>query len=65
MEINAVLVLRVLVFQVVCEPADAGEFVACRQIEICVTEASINGTVTDANIGEAVRIIRPDGNIAS
>jgi hypothetical protein len=35
-----------------------------RRVKLSVAATGVDGTVTDPNVGEAVGIIRPDGNIA-
>src|SRR6267378_6217068 len=52
-----------------CEPdsrrsADARNFVSRCRVKVGVAAAAVDGTVTDANVGEAVRIVGADGNIA-
>src|SRR5882757_382972 len=51
MEIDAALVLRTGVLEIVGEAADAGKFRACRRVQIGVTGAEVDGAVTNAEIG--------------
>ena len=63
MEIDAALILRIGVLEIVGEAADAGEFRACRRVQIGVAGAEVDGAVTDADIGEPVGIVIADGNV--
>src|SRR5260221_5198485 len=64
MEVDAALVLRTGVLEIVGEAANAGKFRACRRVQIGVTGAEIDGAVTDAEIGETAWIIGADRNVA-
>jgi hypothetical protein len=63
-EINSVLILRILVLEIVRESGNAGKFVPRRRIEIGVTAAAVDSSVTDPKVGEAAWIVSADGNIS-
>src|SRR5207245_2397515 len=52
-EIDAALNQRVRVLEVVREAADAGEFISRHRVEVSVTPACVDGTMTEADVGEA------------
>jgi hypothetical protein len=51
-EIDAVLVLRVVVLEIVDKSRDGRKFVARLRIEVRVATAAVDGGMTDAEIGE-------------
>src|SRR6267143_6844100 len=50
MEIDAALVLSIRILEIVGEAADAGEFCACRGVQIGVAAAEVDGAMTEADI---------------
>jgi hypothetical protein len=64
MKIDAALNLRIRILEVLGTAADARNFVSRCRVKVGVAAAAVDGTVTDANVGEAVRIVGADGNIA-
>ena len=52
MEVDAVLVLRILILEIMSEARDSRKLVAGLRIEIGVA-AAVDGSVTAAEIGEA------------
>jgi hypothetical protein len=64
MEIDAALVLSIRILEIVGEAADAGEFCACRGVQIGVAPAEVDGAMTDADIRQTIRIVVADGNVA-
>src|SRR5229473_1570850 len=63
MKIDTALVLRIRILEIVGEAADGGEFISRHGIEISVAAAEIDGAVTDADIGQTIRIVVADGNV--
>ena len=61
MKIDAVLVLRILVLQIVRESRHCGKFVARHRIEIGIAPATVDRAMTDADVGEAVGSYSPTG----
>jgi hypothetical protein len=53
MEVNAVLVLRVLVLEIVGESRNRRKFVARLRIEVGVATAAVDCPVADAEVGQA------------
>src|SRR5262249_39623546 len=64
MHVDAVLVLRRLVGEIVCEAEHAGELVPGLRIEIGVAAAGVDRPVTDADVRQARRIVGPDRDVA-
>ena len=64
MRVDAVLVQRILVLEIVGEAEHAGEFPAGVRVEIGVAGARIQRLMTDAEIGEPVGIVSPDRDVA-
>ena len=56
--------LRIRVLEIIGDAGDGREFMSRQRIEIGVAAAAIDGPVTNAHVGKAVRIISPDRNIA-
>jgi len=63
-KIDAVLVLRVLVLEIVGKSRDGREFVARCRIEVGVATAAVDRGVANAEIGETRRIVGADGNVS-
>ncbi len=63
MEIDAALVLRVRVLEIVGKSGNRRKFVPRLRIEIGVA-AAIDGAVTDAEVGEAGGILGANGNVS-
>src|SRR6187402_1549651 len=64
MEIDAVLILRVLVLEVVGNASDRGKFLTGRRIEKGVSAAAIDCGMTDTEIGEATGIVGTHRDVA-
>lgn len=64
MEVDAVLILRILILEIVGEAGDSRKFTTGLRIEVGIAATAVDGSVTDAEIGEADRALRPNGNIA-
>jgi len=64
MHVDAVLVLRRLLGEIVGETEHAGEFVPGLRIEEGVPAAGVDDTVADADIRQAVGVIRPNRHVA-
>src|SRR6195256_4828556 len=63
MRVDSVLVLRVGIFEIVGEAEHRREFPAGLRIEISVAPTGVDRIVSDAEIGEAGRIVSADGDI--
>src|SRR4029077_15989847 len=64
MHVDAVLILRRLVGEIVGEAEHAREFVAGLGIEIGIARAGIDRAVSDADVRHARRVIGADGYVA-
>jgi hypothetical protein len=64
MKINAALNLRIGILEIVGEPRNTRKRVPGRRIQIGVAAATIDGTMTDAEVGDAIWIIGADRNVS-
>jgi hypothetical protein len=64
MPVDAILIIRVRVCEIIGQARDGRKFKACGGIEIGITESVVPGRVPIALDHNAVRIIVPDGNSA-
>src|SRR2546421_9282843 len=64
MHVDAVLILRRLIAEIVGKAKHAGELVPGLRIEIGVAAASVDRAMPDADVRQARRVIRPDRYVA-
>src|SRR5438093_204629 len=64
MEVDATLILRGRVLEVVGEAGDAGKLDTRRRVEVGISGAAVDAAMPDAYVGEASGIIGSDRNVA-
>jgi hypothetical protein len=61
MKVNAALNLLVRILEIVSKPRNIRKGVSCHRIQIGIAASAIDGTMTEAKIGDAIWIIGADG----
>jgi hypothetical protein len=64
MPINAALVVRARIDEVVGEAGNRRKFVTSLWVKVCVTAAAVDGAMTDADVGQIARTVVADRNVA-
>src|SRR6266404_4852466 len=64
MEVDAVLILRCRVLEIVCEAGDAGKFDSRRRVEVGISGAAVDAAMPDAYVGQASGVVGSDRNVA-
>jgi hypothetical protein len=50
-EVDAILILRGWILEIVCEAGDSGKFDTCRRVEVGISGAAVDAAVPDAYVG--------------
>ena len=64
MEVDAILILRGRVLEIVGEAGNAGEFDSRRRVEVGIAGAEVDAAMPDADVGQACGVVGADRNIA-
>jgi|SRR3954451_15465533 hypothetical protein len=64
MHIDAVLIVRGLIFEIVGEAEHGRELMPGLWVEVGVTAAAIDRTVADANVRQTRRVVGPDRDVS-
>ena len=64
MEVDAILILRGGILEIVGEAGDSGKFDTRRRVEVSIASAAVDAAVPDAYVGQACGVVGPDRDVA-